>query len=92
MAKAKISKDDLEVLKSRGYVEGNPATIPENLSPVLRHQLIQDWADKQDTPVTGDDLPTAVDRQNQAARERSAADEDGKPAQRGRQGDVAKGE
>ena len=92
MTKSKISKADMDALKERGYVEGNPASIPENISPVLRDQLVQEWAEKQDGTVTGDDLPTAVDRQNQAARERSAADEDGKPAQRGRQGDVAKGE
>ena len=92
MTKSKISKSDMDALKERGYVEGNPASIPENISPVLRDQLVQEWAEKQDGTVTGDDLPTAVDRQNQAARERSAADEDGKPAQRGRQGDVAKGE
>jgi len=89
MAKSVISKADLEVLKSRGYVEGNPATIPENISPVLRDQLVEQWA--KDNDVKGaDELPTAVDRGNQLARERAAADEAGEATGAKRQKDVNK--
>lgn len=78
MTKAKISKDDLEVLKERGYVEGNPSTIPENISPVLREQLVQEWAEKNDV-TDANELPSAVDRGNAFARERAAAEEGDKP-------------
>lgn len=88
MAKSKISKSDLDDLKARGYVEGNPSTIPENLSPVIRSQLVEEWAEKQEGEVTTADLPSAVDRGNQLARERAAADEAGKPVAK-RQGDAA---
>lgn len=74
---AKLTSAELKDLQAAGYVEGNIASFPENVSPVLRAKALEAWADKQNKPVIGDDLPTAVDRQNQAARERSAADEDG---------------
>ena len=75
MAKAKISADDLKILKERGYVEGNPATIPENISPVLRDQLVEEWAKDNDVKDALE-LPTAVDAQNQMARDRAAGDAD----------------
>jgi hypothetical protein len=40
--KSSVSAKDLEALKARGFVEGNPHTIPENISPVLKSQLLQD--------------------------------------------------
>jgi hypothetical protein len=40
--KHKSSVSAKEALKARGFVEGNPYTIPENISPVLKSQLLQD--------------------------------------------------
>jgi hypothetical protein len=40
--KSSVSAKDLEALKARGFVEGNPNTIPENISPVLKSQLLQE--------------------------------------------------
>lgn len=39
MAK-KLTKAELEDLKAKGYVPGKPNTIPENISPVLKSQLL----------------------------------------------------
>ena len=46
MAKVKFTKTDREHLKSMGMVEGRPETIPENISPVLKQQIIDEWAEK----------------------------------------------
>jgi len=40
MTKSKISKADREALVARGFVEGNAKTIPENISPVVKAQLL----------------------------------------------------
>lgn len=85
---AKISKKDMDDLKAAGYVEGQPNTIPENISPVLRDQLVEEWA--KDNAHDALDLPTAVDRGNQLARERAAAEEDGDTTTR-RQNEAASG-
>jgi len=90
MTKSKISKAVLDDLKSVGYVEGQPNTIPENVSPALRSQLIEEWAE-QNNVKDALELPTAVDTQNQLARERAAADEGAGDTSKGRQGDVNKG-
>lgn len=75
---AKLTKSEIEDLKSIGYdVEtANPVTLPDNLSPILRDKVLQDWKDRQDRHVGVEDLPTAVDRQNERVRERAAADGD----------------
>lgn len=83
----KIPAADIEVLKSRGYVPGNPSTIPENINPALREQLIQDWAKDNDVTDTMD-MPSAVDRGNALARARSEGEEEGKPQPK-RQGETA---
>lgn len=84
---AKLTSAELKDLEAAGYVEGNISTFPENVSPVLRAKALEAWIAKQDGEVTASDMPTAVDRQNELARERSAADEAGKPAVK-RQGDA----
>ena len=72
---AKLTKDELKDLEAAGYVEGNMSTFPENVSPVLRAKALEAWAAKQEGEVTASDMPTAVDRQNELARERAAGDE-----------------
>lgn len=65
-------KKDLETL---GWVEGSPLTIPENVSPVLKAKIQDEYAVKNDIQAS-QDLPTATERQNAAVRERAAADGD----------------
>lgn len=74
----KLSKSEIDDLKSVGYDPDTmtPAQFPENLSPVLRAKALAAWQEKQDGGVTATDLPTAVDRQNELARERAAANGD----------------
>lgn len=75
MAKTnKLSKSDIEDLKSQGYVEGRPETIPENVSPVIKSQLLEEWRKKEGAGAL--DMPTGVERGNELARERAAADGD----------------
>jgi len=72
---AKLTKDELKDLEAAGYVEGNMTTFPENVSPVLRAKALEAWTAKQEGEVTALDMPTAVDRQNELARERAAGDD-----------------
>ncbi len=85
MAKVKISKADMDALKEAGYVEGNPHTIPENISPVLKSQLLEEWRESQDEPV---EAPTATEAQNQRVRDRVAAEEAGQKSNVKRQGEI----
>ena len=103
MAKSnKLSKSDIEDLKSQGYVEGRPETIPENVSPVIKSQLLEEWRKKEGAGAL--DMPTGVERGNELARERAAADGDevmqkrlddnekaADTAAKGRQNDAASG-
>ena len=54
--KSAISKEDRENLANLGYVEGQPHTIPENISPVLKSQLLQEMGYPGDgsSPNAGD--------------------------------------
>lgn len=72
----KLTKAELEDLKSQGYVEGNINSFPDNVSPVLREKALAAWKDKQDHDVTAEELPTAVDRQNERERQRAAVNGD----------------
>lgn len=40
-AKTAITKADLDILKSRGFIPGRPDTIPRNISPGLKAQLLK---------------------------------------------------
>ena len=58
----------------------NPLAIPENVSPVIKAELLAKWQEQQDaagnkveSPL---DQPTATDRQNAMVREREAAGAD----------------
>lgn len=42
MTKVNISKEDRQFLLDNGFVEGQPHTIPRNISPVLKSQLLQE--------------------------------------------------
>lgn len=55
--KADISKEDRQYLIDHGFVEGSPRTIPENISPVLKSQLLQEMG----YPGDGSS-PNAADR------------------------------
>ena len=72
---AKLTDKELKDLEAAGYVEGNMTTFPENVSPVLRAKALEAWVAKQEGEVTASDMPTAVDRQNELARERADGDE-----------------
>ncbi len=78
MAKKRIdglTAQEAKDLESLGYVEGNPGTIPENISPVLKAKIQEAYA-KENGLENAQDLPDATSRQNQLVRERAAADGD----------------
>lgn len=58
----------------------NPSAIPDNISPVIKADLMAKWNDQQEkagTKVESPlDQPTATERQNAMVREREAAGED----------------
>lgn len=70
----KIDKQTIEDLKARGYVEGRPETVPENVDPAIRSTLMEEW--RKDNKAGPLDMPTAVERGNELARERAAAEGD----------------
>lgn len=72
---SKLTKQELDDLKEAGYVEGVIESIPENISPVIRAKIVEEWREKNGVDNYLD-LPTAVDRQNELVRERAAADGD----------------
>lgn len=77
MAKSqKLTDQELDDLKSVGFVEGDMNTIPENINPGLKSRILEQWA--ADNNVTDPlDMPTAVERQNAMVRERAKGDDDG---------------
>ncbi len=55
-----ISKADPGALKARGFVEGRPDTIPENISPAIKSRLLRDmgepdWGDIPGAPGVGNE-------------------------------------
>lgn len=75
MAKDKLTKQEIDDLKAQGYVEGNINSFPDNVSPVLRARAMEQWKEENDIQ-TVEELPTAVDRQNERERQRAAIDGD----------------
>jgi hypothetical protein len=82
--KSSLSSQELEDLKTLGYVEGNPSTIPDNISPVLKAKILEDY--RQNNPRAG--APNAIETQNDAVRERAAADEAGEQPKVKRQNEI----
>lgn len=70
-----LTAQEAKDLESLGYVEGNPATIPDNISPVLKSKIMEAYAEENDLQ-NAQDFPDATSRQNQLVRERAAADGD----------------
>lgn len=70
-----LSSQELKDLQSLGYVEGNAATIPDNISPVLKSKILE-GINAENGNVNSQDLGSATERQNQLVRERAAADGD----------------
>ena len=68
----------------------NPSSIPDNISPVVKADLMEKWKTQQEkagTKVeTALDLPTATERQNQLARERAELEVQGVDTSGARQG------
>jgi hypothetical protein len=75
MAKDKLTKQEIDDLKAQGYVEGNINSFPDNVSPVLRARAMEQWKEENDIQSV-EELPTAVDRQNERERQRAAIDGD----------------
>lgn len=71
----------------------NPNAIPDNISPVIKAELMEKWKGQQEkagTKVeTAIDMPTAVERQNQLARERAEMEGEGVDTSKTRQGKSA---
>lgn len=96
-----LTAQEAKDLESLGYVEGNPNTIPDNISPVLKSKILEAYAEENDLQ-TAQDYPDATSRQNQMVRERAAADGDedmqkytgvqGGESTGGRQTDAASGQ
>lgn len=74
MAKSKDNLSDKE-RKELGVNIDNPSTIPENVSPVIKANLLEEHRKKEGL-VAAQDQPTAIEVGNQLARERAAADGD----------------
>jgi hypothetical protein len=70
MAKQSLAAKDREAL---GIDVTDPTTIPENISPVLKAQLLEEGYKAENGP---DELVSATERQNMAVVERAAADGD----------------
>lgn len=50
----KVSKSELEGLKRMGFVEGQPNTIPENISPVLKSRLLAEMGENDAGSTPGE--------------------------------------
>lgn len=83
--KSKLTAAEKKDLEAIGYVEGSP-NIPENISPVLKAKLLEQWQEDNE----GAELPDATYRQNAIVRERIEAEEAGDATPK-RQGDASKG-
>jgi hypothetical protein len=86
--KSSVSAKDLEALKARGFVEGNPHTIPENISPVLKSQLLQEMGYAGDgsspnaadlNPSDGHSTGLAPDGQKTKGQQTAMAKDDSTP-------------
>lgn len=76
MAKsAKLTAADKKDLESIGWSEDNPFNVPENVSPVLKSKIIEQYK-KDEGLVSPLDMPSATEAQNQMARARAAEDGD----------------
>ena len=83
----KLTAAELKDLKSVGYVEGQPNTIPENIDPSLKAKILEQWREDNDVQ-NAQDLPNAIEVGNQMARDRANADEGNKSTGAKRQGEV----
>ena len=83
----KLTAAELKDLKSVGYVEGQPNTIPENIDPSLKAKILEQWREDNDVQ-NAQDLPNAIEVGNQMSRDRANADEGNKPTGAKRQGEV----
>lgn len=52
--KSSVTKAELDELKLRGFVEGNPNTIPENISPVLKSRLLAEMGENSSGSTPGE--------------------------------------
>jgi hypothetical protein len=52
--KSSVSKAELDELKLRGFVEGNPDTIPENISPVIKSKLLAEMGEDSSGSTPGE--------------------------------------
>jgi hypothetical protein len=86
--KSSVSAKDLEALKARGFVEDNPHTIPENISPVLKSQLLQEMGYPGDgsspnaadlNPSDGHSTGLAPDGQKPQGQQTAMAKDDATP-------------
>lgn len=74
MTKSKTNLNDKE-REELGVNVDSPNTIPENISPVIKANLLEEHRKKEGL-VAAQDQPTAIEVGNQLARERAAADGD----------------
>ena len=75
MSKTKMTKAEAEAL-GIDLDNINPNGLPENISPVIKADLIERWKSQQEKAgekVGAADLPDATYRQNERVREREAA-------------------
>lgn len=76
MAKsAKLTAAEKKDLESIGWSEDNPFNVPENVSPVLKSKIIEQYK-KDEGLVSPLDMPSAVEAGNQMSRARAAEDGD----------------
>lgn len=71
----KLTAQEKKDLEQIGWSEDNPFNVPENVSPVLKSKIIEQYK-KDEGLVSPLDMPSATEAGNQYARARAAEDGD----------------
>lgn len=72
----KLTAGDKKDLEAIGWSESSPFNVPDNVSPVIKAKIYEEYAEKQGIENPSTDLPDATARQNEIVRQRAAADGD----------------
>lgn len=73
---AKLTSAEVKDLEAIGWSEDAPFNIPENVSPVIKAKIVEQYSEQEGVENPSTDLPDATYRQNQIVRERAAANGD----------------
>lgn len=71
-----LTSTEKKDLESIGWSESAPFNIPDNVSPVLKAKIVEQYSEQEGVENPSTDLPDATYRQNEIVRQRAAADGD----------------